>query len=120
MKPQRDAPDEMDVYVGAQLKLLRKQARVTQAGLADALGVTFQQIQKYEKGANRMAASTLARASVALGCSVMDFYPSSGPTPVESRADALAELAGHYDRMGEMQKQALLQTARALADAATR
>ena len=65
MTMQRDDLDPIDIHVGAQLKALRATARLTQAELAGALGVTFQQVQKYEKGVNRMAASTLARAAAA-------------------------------------------------------
>lgn len=115
MRPQRDAPDEMDVYVGAQLKRLRKRFKITQGQLAEALGVTFQQIQKYESGANRMAASTLSRAAMALKCSVMDFYPATGGLERDAREVAIGQLIDCYDRMGATQKEALLHAASALA-----
>jgi len=50
---------EVDAFVGAQLKLLRKSAGFSQTGLANKVGVTFQQIQKYERGMNRIGASRL-------------------------------------------------------------
>jgi len=50
---------EVDVFVGAQLKMLRKSAGFSQTNLANQVGVTFQQIQKYERGANRIGASRL-------------------------------------------------------------
>ena len=50
---------EVDAFVGAQLKMLRKSAGFSQTNLANQVGVTFQQIQKYERGANRIGASRL-------------------------------------------------------------
>ena len=50
---------EVDVFVGKQLKILRKNAGMSQTDLADKVGVTFQQIQKYERGTNRIGASRL-------------------------------------------------------------
>jgi transcriptional regulator with XRE-family HTH domain len=50
---------EVDAFVGAQLKALRKSAGYSQTELANKVGVTFQQIQKYERGTNRIGASRL-------------------------------------------------------------
>lgn len=50
---------EVDAFVGAQLKALRKAAQFSQTDLANRVGVTFQQIQKYERGTNRIGASRL-------------------------------------------------------------
>lgn len=50
---------DVDVFVGAQLKALRKSAGMSQTELANQVGVTFQQIQKYERGSNRIGASRL-------------------------------------------------------------
>jgi len=50
---------EVDAFVGAQLKILRKSAGYSQTDLANKVGVTFQQIQKYERGTNRIGASRL-------------------------------------------------------------
>lgn len=61
---------EVDAYVGSQLKLLRKQAGYTQTELANQVGVTFQQIQKYERGTNRIGASRLWSL-----CQVFDVPP---------------------------------------------
>ncbi|HYD43914.1 MAG TPA: helix-turn-helix transcriptional regulator, partial [Phenylobacterium sp.] len=49
----QDEPDPIDVAVGARIRLRRKQLGISQSKLADAIGVTFQQVQKYERGANR-------------------------------------------------------------------
>lgn len=53
-------PDTIDVAVGQNVRLLRIQRGVSQEKLGDALGVTFQQIQKYEKGTNRISSSRLS------------------------------------------------------------
>ncbi len=52
------------------MRLRRKALGMSQTRLAETLGVTFQQIQKYEKGANRISASTLVRTAQSLGCPV--------------------------------------------------
>lgn len=62
-----DAPDPIDIHVGRQLRVHRLALGVSQQALADALEVSFQQIQKYESGANRISASKLYKASRALG-----------------------------------------------------
>ena len=116
MQTQETLRDPIDAHVGAQLKTLRVQNRLTQAGLAQALGVTFQQVQKYEKGVNRMAASTLAKAAAALGCTIADFYPRAGADVTPEPHEVVAELAALYERMAPRQRDALMVTARALAE----
>ena len=59
MKPHVRTATEVDAFVGSQLKSLRKSAGYSQTELANKVGVTFQQIQKYERGANRIGASRL-------------------------------------------------------------
>lgn len=69
-RPQHAAPDPIDVAVGARIRMRRKTLGLTQTALADALGITFQQVQKYERGANRVSASMLVRAAQRLDCPV--------------------------------------------------
>jgi transcriptional regulator with XRE-family HTH domain len=64
-----EGPDPIDVAVGARIRLRRQDVGMTQQALAGQLGISFQQIQKYERGANRISASMLVRAARALGCS---------------------------------------------------
>ncbi len=59
MKQDVRTATEVDEFVGAQLKALRKSAGLTQSKLANQVGVTFQQVQKYERGTNRIGASRL-------------------------------------------------------------
>ena len=56
----------LELAIGARLRTRRRQLGLSQSDLADKLGVSFQQVQKYERGANRVAASTLVAASQAL------------------------------------------------------
>ncbi|HXQ45768.1 MAG TPA: helix-turn-helix transcriptional regulator [Caulobacteraceae bacterium] len=60
-------PDPVDVHVGARLRLRRLQVGMNQGALARAIRVTFQQVQKYERGANRVSASRLYAACNVLG-----------------------------------------------------
>ena len=69
--------DPIDVAVGARIRLLRKLRGLSQQALAEAAGVTFQQIQKYERGANRVSASMLSRIATTLQAPVAE--PRRGP-----------------------------------------
>ena len=60
----------LELAIGARMRTRRRQLSLSQSELADKLGVSFQQVQKYERGANRVAASTLVAASHALGTTV--------------------------------------------------
>jgi len=68
------APNPIDVHVGSQLKLRRILLGLSQERLAEELGITFQQVQKYEKGLNRIGASRLWDLAQVLGVSVAYFY----------------------------------------------
>ncbi|MDM9627692.1 helix-turn-helix transcriptional regulator [Rhizobium sp. S152] len=57
--PKMRGPHPVDVHVGTRISLARKMKRISQATLGEALGVTFQQVQKYERGTNRVSASTM-------------------------------------------------------------
>lgn len=63
-------PDPFDVALGRRIRVMRKEQRITQASLATALGVSFQQVQKYERGTNRLSASSLAKVAQHLDSSV--------------------------------------------------
>jgi transcriptional regulator with XRE-family HTH domain len=64
--------DPIDVAVGARVRLRRKAHNITQSELAHKLGYTFQQIQKYERGDNRISASVLVKTAAILQCSVSE------------------------------------------------
>jgi transcriptional regulator with XRE-family HTH domain len=84
----------IDEIVGANCKMLRLKADMSQAELADHLGVTFQQVQKYESGSNRVAASTLHNMSKILDCEVIEFFEglSTKTRPHRFSKDQLAML----------------------------
>lgn len=63
-------PDPVDISIGARMRLRRKTLGISQGALADRIGVSFQQVQKYERGANRVSGSTLVAVAAALETSV--------------------------------------------------
>jgi transcriptional regulator with XRE-family HTH domain len=64
----------VDIHVGARLRAFRKEARMSQETLAGHLGVTFQQVQKYERGTNRISASKLFEAAELLRMPIALFF----------------------------------------------
>lgn len=70
--PELRGPHPLDVHLGGQIRRIRKRLRVSQDRLAGEVGVTFQQIQKYERGTNRVSFSMLVLISRALDCRVQD------------------------------------------------
>ena len=78
----------VDEHVGARLRQLRKAIGMSQQVLGERLGLTFQQVQKYERGTNRVSASKLHEAALVLGVSISDFF--EGLPASESPSDSLA------------------------------
>jgi transcriptional regulator with XRE-family HTH domain len=74
VRAQRAAADPVDIHVGRRIKLRRVLLRISQEELAVDIGITFQQVQKYESGANRVSASRLYDVSRVLGCPVTYFF----------------------------------------------
>lgn len=68
------SPAPMDRHVGSQVRLRRMLLGISQEKLGEALGITFQQVQKYEKGVNRISASRLNQLSQVLGVPIDYFY----------------------------------------------
>ena len=64
------SPDKVDVEVGQRIRVLRNDAGISQTALAEELGVTFQQVQKYEKGVNRVGAGRLTKIAGVLNVPV--------------------------------------------------
>lgn len=67
-------PDPVDVHVGSRIRLARSLKKMNQETLAGAIGVTFQQVQKYEKGVNRVSASMLWHVARALNTNLAWFF----------------------------------------------
>jgi transcriptional regulator with XRE-family HTH domain len=77
------SPDAVDRFIGARVRMRRILVGMSQEKLGDALGITFQQIQKYEKGTNRISVSRLHQIAGILGVPVSTFYdgaPVAGET----------------------------------------
>jgi transcriptional regulator with XRE-family HTH domain len=72
-------PNPIDRYVGARLRLARRMRNLSQEALAERLGVTFQQVQKYENGVNRLTASRLYQAALLLEVPVSSLFPDLKP-----------------------------------------
>lgn len=68
------ATGEIDALIGGRVRSRRLRAKVSRAVLGEALGVTFQQIQKYESGADRIGASRLLKIAEVLNCDIAEFY----------------------------------------------
>ena len=77
-------PDPTDVHVGARIRTRRMYIGMNQETLARALGLTFQQIQKYEGGANRVSASRLHQIAEVLGVTVPYFFVGLSDQPADS------------------------------------
>jgi transcriptional regulator with XRE-family HTH domain len=73
----RRKSEPLDAMVGAKVRVFRLNRGISQTALAEQLGVTFQQVQKYEKGANRIGASRLSQIAAALDISIADLFEPS-------------------------------------------
>ncbi|MEQ6202498.1 helix-turn-helix transcriptional regulator [Sulfitobacter sp. HNIBRBA2951] len=118
----------VDTHVGKKIRQRRWLIGMTQQGLAEAVGIKFQQIQKYETGANRVSASRLYEISAALGLPVSHFFdgvegeetramPSAFAAPGDLLGDKEAmELVRCYYAIPENQRRRLFELARVLSD----
>lgn len=75
---EKKVPHPIDVHVGGRVRLRRMMVGFSQDKLGEALGLTFQQVQKYEKGINRIGASRLFQISKTLSVPVQFFYDDYG------------------------------------------
>lgn len=73
-KSRSASQDVVDLYVGRRLKLIRRQKHMSQKELAERLGITFQQVQKYEKGLNRLPAGRMLGCCFALDITPNDLF----------------------------------------------
>jgi len=86
-----DGPDPVDVQVGLRLRQRRNMLGVSQEKLAAEIGVTFQQVQKYERGANRVGAGRLYRLARLLDVEVGFFFRDDDPALAAGFAERAAE-----------------------------
>jgi transcriptional regulator with XRE-family HTH domain len=81
-------PNPIDVHVGARIRLRRTLLGMSQGTLAEAIGLTFQQVQKYERGTNRVSSSRLVDMANALDVDVPYFFQEM-PADVEKQTPAM-------------------------------
>lgn len=120
----------VDEHVGAQIRMHRKLRGVTQVELAGALDLTFQQVQKYERGSNRISASTLYATARFLGLPVAAFFEGLPATHDAARVDSETraaearaflgtdeglELASVFPHLSRKQRRAILTLAGVVA-----
>lgn len=121
-------PDPIDLHVGSRLRIRRLMLGLSQHGLGNRVGLTFQQIQKYEKGVNRIGAGRLFQLGRAMGVDVQFFYDEFDEggdvtAPKQDRImDMLAsndgmQLCRHYaDISDEHVKRSVLELIKTLSD----
>lgn len=86
----------VDAYVGARLRMRRLMIGMSQSKLGEHLGVTFQQIQKYEKGANRISAARLKQAAQVLDTTIQ-FFLEGAPTESSNTGGFAESSSPHFD-----------------------
>jgi len=94
----RNDPDPIDIHVGGRVRNRRKQRSMSQTTLGKILGITFQQVQKYERGTNRIGSSRMFRISEALEVEVGYFFeglqPPAEPLKIKQAIKKLANQIG--------------------------
>lgn len=116
--------NDIDLHVGKRLRRRRRLLGLTQQQLAESVGIRFQQIQKYECGANRVSASRLFELAESLDVPVQYFYEGlsqrdESPSETGLSADILSQketmdLIRAYYRLGERPRKRLLELAKSL------
>jgi transcriptional regulator with XRE-family HTH domain len=94
------APNPVDVHVGTRVRLRRTLLGMTQTGLGDAIGLTFQQVQKYERGVNRIGSSRLFDLARVLDVPINFFFdemPKDVATKFGGPSKGMAEGAEEFD-----------------------
>ncbi len=87
----KKAPNPIDKHVGSRVRMRRMMLSMSQEKLGGALGLTFQQVQKYEKGTNRIGASRLQQISHILQVPVAFFFEGAPSFHPQSEGDGMAE-----------------------------
>jgi transcriptional regulator with XRE-family HTH domain len=124
-EPSNKTPDPMDVALGAAVRIRRRTIGMSQEALAEQCGVSFQQIQKYENGANRISFSRLVQIARALRCRVVDLMdvldtPGSEGGDVDllsrMRTPGALEMLAAFERLPQEARNALVSLLRTLTD----
>src|SRR3954464_10767035 len=87
----KKAPNPIDKHVGSRVRMRRMMLSMSQEKLGDALGLTFQQVQKYEKGTNRIGASRLQQISNILQVPVSFFFEGAPNMPGHTGSGGMSE-----------------------------
>jgi transcriptional regulator with XRE-family HTH domain len=123
--------DDIDLHIGKRLRRRRRLLGLTQQQVAEGVGIRFQQIQKYECGANRISAARLWQLAQVLEVPVSYFYDGLQETPLRRERDGVGEprevrtgdvqvrketqdLIQAYNQLGERPRRRLLDLARSL------
>jgi transcriptional regulator with XRE-family HTH domain len=109
-------PDPVDIHVGARIRTRRLLIGMNQETLARALGLTFQQVQKYEGGANRVSASRLSQIAEILNVPISHFFGDLDP----GGAEPSAREREARDRLQRPETIELIRSYYAIADQGTR
>lgn len=103
---------DIDIQIGQIIRERRETLKVTQAQLASQIGVTFQQVQKYERGVNRVSAATLLNIAEALKCHVADLYGDPDPKALTASERAILKL---WAQLEDAQRDAVVAMVRSFA-----
>lgn len=87
----KKAPNPTDKHVGSRVRMRRMMLGISQEKLGDALGLTFQQVQKYEKGTNRIGASRLQQIAHILQVQVSFFFEGAPSAQTMLKSDGMGE-----------------------------
>jgi transcriptional regulator with XRE-family HTH domain len=106
----------IDREIGARIRKRRHELAMSQEQLGDAIGVTFQQVQKYESGLNRIAARTLMAIAGTLDMNASDLLPEASFKSVgKDELSGLGPLVTTYTRLNDKGRRLLLETAQTIA-----
>jgi transcriptional regulator with XRE-family HTH domain len=121
-------PDPLDVMVGTKIRIFRTHRGMSQSDLAGKIGVAFQQVQKYEKGINRVGASRLSRIAAVLGIPVGELFEpakdknggSKSPFTLLAEPDALRVLKAFSRTSDPRLRRAIARLVESVADQGTK
>ncbi len=95
------SPNPVDLHVGGRVRMRRKMLGVSQERLAEALGLTFQQVQKYERGSNRVSASKLYEIARFLSAPVSYFFDGLADPSTSGEGGGSEQLVNDFLMTGE-------------------
>ena len=113
-------PNPIDVYVGNKIREARVLQGMSQTSLAEMIGITFQQLQKYENAHNRVSCSRLFAISLVLDVPVQAFFAGAGegsaPELIDLPPSTTLDLVNAYSRLSPALRKSISKTAKSLAD----